>query len=37
MIAMAVDAGWRDEPGEALEELEGREEEDAPAVGRGAG
>jgi len=37
VIAMAMDAWWRDEAGQALKQLEGREEEDGPAVGRGSG
>ncbi len=38
VIPMAMDAWWRNEPGQAMKQLEGREEEeeDGPAVGRGS-
>ena len=35
MVAVAVHAGRRDEPGDALQELEGREQDLGAAVGRG--
>jgi len=37
VISVAVDPWRRHEPGQALEQLEGREEENGPAVGRGSG
>jgi hypothetical protein len=33
VIAMAMDTGWRNEPPQALEQLEGRKDENAPPVG----
>lgn len=33
MVAMAMDAWWRDEARQPLKQLEGREDEDGPAVG----
>lgn len=36
MVAVAVGAGRGDEPGEALQELEGREEDLGAPVGGGA-
>jgi hypothetical protein len=36
-ISVTMDPWWGDEPGQALKQLEGREEEDGPAVWRGSG
>jgi hypothetical protein len=36
VIAVAMDAWWRDEPRQAREQLEGREAEDGAPVGRGS-
>jgi hypothetical protein len=36
VVAVAVDAGWRDETTDGGEELEGREDEDGAAVAGGS-
>lgn len=37
VVAMAMDTWRRDESGETLEELEGREQQEGSTVGRGSG